>query len=214
MAGRERFRRRPFNASSPFCLGCKMALRAGKLHHGPRRPRRLQNVYRHWPRFAFWTCYQYGVGGEGFGAFHPIHLATCSRGFASIGNSSPMSAHPMWHRRTVAMAAADAGGGPCDDSAQQQSCGDGESEDHRTPARFRYRGLRACNHAIDTFFRIRPGKTGGRRNELSKVSSILTAHPRVARRRQENPSGFCPFLPKVHVRWATRWPEQAVDFIA
>jgi len=44
---------------------------------------------------------------------------TCSRGFASMGNSRPACAHPMWHRRTVAVAAADSGGGPGDDSAKQ-----------------------------------------------------------------------------------------------
>ena len=53
-----------------------------------------------------------------------------SRGFASIGHSRPASAHPMWHRRTVTVAAAYPGRRPCDDGTQQQSRSDGESEDH------------------------------------------------------------------------------------
>ena len=49
---------------------------------------------------------------------HPIHPAgSCD--FAPVGNSRPACSHPMWHRRTVTVAAAYTGGSPCDDGAQQ-----------------------------------------------------------------------------------------------
>jgi len=48
-----------------------------------------------------------------------ISPAHYSRDFASIGTSRPVCAHPMWHRRAIAVAAADSGGGPCDHSTQQ-----------------------------------------------------------------------------------------------
>lgn len=79
------------------------------------------DVNSHRPRLAFWACDQNGVGGE-VGVFHSINLAPhlltrlrVDRHLRSHGRpSSAASAH-------ITVAAADAGGGPCEDSAQQQS---------------------------------------------------------------------------------------------
>lgn len=56
-----------------------------------------------------------GARLEFFILSHPVR--SCD--FALMSNSRPACAHPTWHRRSVAVAAAYTGGGPRDDSTQQ-----------------------------------------------------------------------------------------------